>query len=183
MRREEKRKRFHEALLKTLYPSPSQPESEEEEEKKQVITSERALNVGLQNSENVIKYDFEESKSSSPKTDDEDEGRQAEPETQKLSRSQRKRLRKRKLKEDASRRGNIIGPLLPSSRFDGAGGPLQVEPQGVRQNARQEQAASRDKPDDEQANCSSKKKLKQRRIAKRMAKEGLESNKSEHSDT
>ncbi|KAK9004328.1 hypothetical protein V6N11_002130 [Hibiscus sabdariffa] len=174
MRREEKRKRFHEALLKTLYPSPSQPESEEEEEKKQVITSERALNVGLQNSE---------SKSSSPKTDDEDEGRQAEPETQKLSRSQRKRLRKRKLKEDASRRGNIIGPLLPSSRFDGAGGPLQVEPQGVRQNARQEQAASRDKPDDEQANCSSKKKLKQRRIAKRMAKEGLESNKSEHSDT
>ncbi|KAL4334528.1 hypothetical protein GQ457_07G004270 [Hibiscus cannabinus] len=176
MRREEKRKRFHEALLKTLYPSPSQPESEE---KNQVITSERALNVGLQNSD-----DFEESKSSSPKTDDEDEGRQAEPETQKLSRSQRKRLRKKKLKEDASRRGSIIGPLLPSSQYDGAGGPLRVEPQGVRQNARQEQAASRDKPDDEQSNCSSKKKLKQRRIAKRMAKEGLESNKSEqYSDT
>ncbi|KAK8479398.1 hypothetical protein V6N13_028537 [Hibiscus sabdariffa] len=181
MRREEKRKRFHQALLKTLYPSPSpsQPESEseeeEEEEEKQVITSERALNVGLRNSD-----DFEESKSSSPKTDDEDDGRQAE--TQKLSRSQRKRLRKKKLKEDASRRGNMIGPLLPSSQYDGACGPLQVEPEGVRQNARQEQAASRDKPNDEQANCSSKKKLKQRRIAKRMAKEGLESNKSEHSD-
>ncbi|GMJ04005.1 hypothetical protein like AT5G67640 [Hibiscus trionum] len=172
MRREEKRKRFHEAVLKTLYPPPSPPESEEEEENKQVITSESALNFGLENPD-----DFEESKSSSPKTDDEDDGIQAE--TQKLSRSQRKRLRKKKLKEHASRRGKIIGPLLPPSQCDGVG-PLQGEPEGVRQNAPEEQVASRDKPDDPQGNCSSKKKLKQRRIAKRLAKE--ESNKTENSD-
>lgn len=87
--------------------------------------------------------DFEEDKSSSPKTADEDDASQSE--TQKLSRAQRKRLRKKKVKEDAFRRGKIIGPLLPSSETDGVGS-LQCEPEGVRGNARQGQVASSDKP-------------------------------------
>ncbi|MBA0770302.1 hypothetical protein Gotri_018958 [Gossypium trilobum] len=174
MRREEKRKRFHEAVLRTLYPPPSPPESEEEEEKKQLITSQRAVDFGLGNPD-----DFEEDKSSSPKTADEDDGSQSE--TQKLSRAQRKRLRKKKLKEDAFCRGKIIGPLLPSSKKDGVGS-LQCEPEGVRENARQEQVASSDKPGDQQeGDCSTKKKLKQRRIAKRLAKEGLKSTEGENS--
>ncbi|XP_039032026.1 uncharacterized protein LOC120166942 [Hibiscus syriacus] len=174
MPREEKRKRFHEAVLKTLYPPPSPPESEEEEEKKQVIASDRPLNFGLENPD-----DFEASKGSSPKTGDEDDG--CQPETHKLSRAQRKRLRRKKLKEDACRRGKIIGPLLPSRQYDGVDS-LQGEPEGVRQNARDEQVASSDKPADQQGDCSSKNKLKHRRIAKRLAKDGLESNKSENSD-
>ena len=51
---------------------------------------------------------------------------------QKLTRAQRKRLRKKKLKEDASRRGNIIGPLLPS---EGEAGDVETEPPDVRRNA------------------------------------------------
>ncbi|PPS19538.1 hypothetical protein GOBAR_AA01037 [Gossypium barbadense] len=168
MRREEKRKRFHEAVLRTLYPPPSPPESEEEEEKKQLITSQRAVDFGPGNPD-----DSEEDKCSSPKTADEDDGSQSE--TQKLSRAQRKRLRKKKLKEDAFCRGKIIGPLLPSSKKDGVGS-LQCEPEGVRENARQEQVASSDKPGDQQeGDCSTKKKLKQRMIAKSLAKEGLKS--------
>ncbi|XP_022751191.1 uncharacterized protein LOC111299926 isoform X1 [Durio zibethinus] len=188
MRREEKRKRFHEALLKTLYPPSSPPESEEEEEKKPVITSERAVSLGLENPD-----DFEEAKSSSSTSNEEDDGSQAE--TQKLSRAQRKRLRKKKLKEDAFRRGKIIGPLLPLSE-DGGVGLLQTEPQGVRENAADKQVDSSDKPDDDllnaltlgvcsgdqQGGCSSSKKAKQRRIAKRLAREGLKSTETENSD-
>ncbi|XWS45122.1 hypothetical protein CRYUN_Cryun15aG0109900 [Craigia yunnanensis] len=174
MRREEKRKRFHEAVLKTLYPPSSPSESEEEEEKKAVITSERAVNLGLENPD-----DFEEGKSSSSSSDEEDDGSQAE--TQKLSRAQRKRLRNKKLKEDAFRRGNIIGPLLPLSEDDGVG-LLQSEPQGVRENAAHKEVVSSDKPGDQQGGCSSNKKVKQRRIAKKLAREGLKSTETENSD-
>ncbi|XVF59239.1 hypothetical protein PTKIN_Ptkin07bG0260100 [Pterospermum kingtungense] len=125
--------------------------------------------------------DFEEGKSSSSRTDVEDDGSQAE--TQKLSRAQRKRLRKKKLKEDAFRRGKMIGPLLPVSEDDGVGlGLLQSEHQGVRQNAAHEQVASSDRPGDERGGCSINKKVKQRRIAKRLAREGLKSAETENSD-
>lgn len=52
----------------------------------------------------------------------------------KLTRAQRKRLRKRKLKEAASHRRKIIGPLLPGSNDDidrSCGGSVE----GVRRNA------------------------------------------------
>lgn len=52
----------------------------------------------------------------------------------KLTRAQRKRLRKRKLKEAASRRRKIIGPLLPGSNDDidrSCGASFE----GVRRNA------------------------------------------------
>lgn len=90
--------------------------------------------------------DFEEGKSSSSRSDEEEEN-ESQAETQKLSRAQRKRLRKKKLKEDAYRRGKMIGPLLPVSEDDGDGvGLLQSEPQGVRENAAHEQVDSSDKP-------------------------------------
>jgi hypothetical protein len=56
----------------------------------------------------------------------------------KLPRAQRKR---KKLKEDAFRRGNIAGPLLPSTSESeagdcgGGGGDVETEPPGVRRNA------------------------------------------------
>ncbi|OMP01810.1 hypothetical protein COLO4_11595 [Corchorus olitorius] len=170
MRREEKRKRFHEAVIKTLYPTPSPPESEEEEEKKPVILSERAVNFDLDENPE----DFGER--SPAKSDDEDDG--AQDETLKLSRAQRKRLRKKKLKEDAFRRGKkMIGPSKPLSEAEhDEVGTLQIDPQGVRENAANEQNASCEKPG------SSKRKLKQRRIAKRLAKEGLKSTETEKSD-
>lgn len=58
---------------------------------------------------------------------------------EKLTRAQRKRLRKKKLKEDASRRVKIIGPLLPSTGDGcGSGGGdavLGKEPPAVRYSA------------------------------------------------
>lgn len=38
-----------------------------------------------------------------------------ESETEKLTRAQRKRIRKKKLREEAMRRGKLIGPLLPTT--------------------------------------------------------------------
>lgn len=49
--------------------------------------------------------DYENASSSS------DEEQESEPE--KLTRAQRKKIRKKKLKEQAIRRGKLIGPLLP----------------------------------------------------------------------
>ncbi|XVE82953.1 hypothetical protein DITRI_Ditri16bG0046600 [Diplodiscus trichospermus] len=174
MRREGKRKRFHEAVLRTLHPPPSPPESEDEEEKKPVIASGRAVKLGLENLD-----DFEEGKSSSSTNDEEDDGNQVE--TQKLSRAQRKRLRKKKLKEDAFRRGKMIGPLLPLSKDDGVG-LLQSQPQGARENAVDKQVASSEKPGEKQGCCSRNKKVKQRRIAKRLVREGLKSAETRNPD-
>ena len=61
--------------------------------------------------------------------------------TQKLTRAQRKRLRKKKHKEDASRRGKIIGPLLPSTKEVGDGGCTG----GVRRIAAENVDATSDK--------------------------------------
>ena len=66
---------------------------------------------------NVSRQDIElETGSSATSGDEDDDG---EGETQKLTRAQRKRMRKKKLKEDASRRKQIIGPLLPSKIDEG----------------------------------------------------------------
>ena len=80
-------------------------------------------------------------KSSCSTSDDNDNDDGGESGTQKLTRAQRKRLRKKKLKEDASRRGKIIGPLLPSSNDDGD--------VGVRQNAAENVGAASDKSGEE----------------------------------
>jgi hypothetical protein len=58
-----------------------------------------------------------------------------------LPRAQRKKLRKKKLKEDASCRGNITGPLLPSTseseagNCGGGGGDVETEVPDTRRNA------------------------------------------------
>lgn len=72
-------------------------------------------------------------------SDDNGDGEPVRP--QQLTRAQRKRLRKKKLKEDACRRGKIIGPLLPSTRNDvgdlggGDGDVVEKEPPAVRRSA------------------------------------------------
>ncbi|KAK4584909.1 hypothetical protein RGQ29_022540 [Quercus rubra] len=117
MNREQKRRRFNEALVNMLYPQPPPPPS---------------------------------SCSASDGNDDSESG------TQKLTRAQRKRLRKKKLKEDASRRGKMIGPLLPSTK---------------------ENVASNEQPA-----CANLKKGKHRRMAKRLAKERCKIANVEHCD-
>ncbi|KAA8531551.1 hypothetical protein F0562_006260 [Nyssa sinensis] len=93
---------------------------------------------------------------------------------QKLTRAQRKRLRKKKLKEEASRRRKVIGPLLPTASDDGKGddgnNDIKNEPQGVCSNATEESDAISDKPG-EAAACTNWNKLKHRRIGKRLARE------------
>lgn len=57
---------------------------------------------------------------------------------EKLTRAQRKRIRRKKLKKAASRRQNIIGPLLPTEESDDKSvnvSKTDEEPQGVRENA------------------------------------------------
>ncbi|KAE8008234.1 hypothetical protein FH972_004764 [Carpinus fangiana] len=88
----------------------------------------------------------------------------------KLTRAQRKRLRKKKLKEDASRRGNIIGPLLPS---EGEAGDVETEPPDVRRNAAEKKFDATADNSGEETACANQNKLKQRRMAKRLAKERL----------
>ncbi|XP_004289356.1 PREDICTED: uncharacterized protein LOC101294803 [Fragaria vesca subsp. vesca] len=142
MRREEKRRKFNEAVLNTLFPPPSPSPKDED--------------VPF----NVSRQDIELETGSSATSGDEDDD--SEGETQKLTRAQRKRMRKKKLKEDASRRKQIIGPLLPSKIGEGE----NCTPD-ARRNASEE-------PSDEpiQPGCSNQKnKVKQRRKAKKLARE------------
>ncbi|GLT75379.1 hypothetical protein SLA2020_471100 [Shorea laevis] len=169
MRREERRRKLQEAVLNTLYPPPPSPQPENEE--KPLTESERGINVELINPD-----DFGESSSSTSEDNYEDDS-----EPQKLTRSQRKRLRKKKLKEDGRRRGKLVGPLPPPVDHHAAG-TLENEPVGVRQNAREEDAITSDKPRDqekEQEAHNSQKKLKNRRLAKKSAREKLKSSSTE----
>lgn len=173
MRREEKRRRFNEAVVSMLFPhppSPPQPQREEEEEEEE---SEPA---------NILRADFdvdhipEESEQSGCSTSDDDG--EGEGGRKKLTRAQRKRLRKKKLKEDASRRGNIIGPLLPST--SDASGAIETEPPSVRRNAAENKVETKLDDSGEKSGCASQKKLKHRRMAKKVAKERLESSTMEN---
>ena len=73
--------------------------------------------------------DLEEEGNSSSASDDDEE---CAP--HKLTRAQRKRLRHKKLKENASRRRKIIGPLLPSP----CGGHIEDKTPEVLHNAAEE---------------------------------------------
>ncbi|KAJ0096919.1 hypothetical protein Patl1_28492 [Pistacia atlantica] len=167
MRREEKRRKFHEAVLNTLYPPSSPPQAVDEEEKPGHPLED--FDVELINLD-----DFVRTGSSSDGGDDVDDnnGEGGECEPQKLSRAQRKRLRKKKLKEDASGRSKIIGPLLPTTKkrtktimmvemkFNN-----QVFDKMSIRNVRLQKTSL--------VGCSKQKKLKNRRLAKRVAKEQL----------
>ncbi|KAJ0040667.1 hypothetical protein Pint_27866 [Pistacia integerrima] len=170
MRREEKRRKFHEAVLNTLYPPPSPPQAVDEEEKPGHPLED--FDVELINLD-----DFVRTGSSSDGGDDVDDnnGEGGECEPQKLSRAQRKRLHKKKLKEDASRRSKIIGPLLPTTNKEDENdndGRDEIQQPGVRQNVHEECEVTKDKFGGA-VGCSKQKKLKNRRLAKRVAKEQL----------
>ncbi|KAK4346685.1 hypothetical protein RND71_033024 [Anisodus tanguticus] len=114
----EKRKKFHEGLLRMLYPP---PQEENDEEPLNILS--QGLNL------DQIPDELEDGRGSSSSGDQASE---------KLTRAQRKRIRRKKLKEAASRRQNIIGPLLPTEESDGKGknvSTTEEEPQGVRENA------------------------------------------------
>ncbi|KAB2617710.1 hypothetical protein D8674_013579 [Pyrus ussuriensis x Pyrus communis] len=153
MLREEKRRKLHEAVLNMLHPPPSPPPKDE------------PGNVPL----SILGEDFEADglgESGSSATSSEDDGND-ESEAQRLTRAQRKRLRKKKLKEDASRRREIIGPLLPSATDQ-----CDNEAQGVRRNASEKPGtAVTEEPGDEPPACSNQNKVKQRRKAKKQARE------------
>ncbi|KAK1589435.1 hypothetical protein Q3G72_034029 [Acer saccharum] len=117
------------------------------------------------------KDDYIRSSNSSGDDDEDDNVHGSECEPQKLTRAQRKRLRKKKLKEDASRRSKIIGPLLPTPNNDDDGGGENVSP-SVRQNADEECAVTSDMPR-EIIGCSDQKKLKNRRKAKKLTRDRL----------
>lgn len=153
MRREEKRRKFNEAVLNTLFPPPSPPSSPPVHSVRTLFLSLSLIffilfhcNEGsncLQPKDedvplSILLQDFEEDlgESGSATTSGDDDGN-GESEPQRLTRAQRKRLRKKKLKEDASRRRELIGPLLPPTVDQG-----ENEAQGVRRNASEEPDAA-----------------------------------------
>lgn len=168
MRGEEKRRRLHEALLTTLYPQPH----ETEDGKGPVSTANDGFDVSLVPDD----YGLRQGGSSTSEEDDDDDGEgRLESETLKLTRAQRKRLRRKKLKEDISRRGKIIGPL-PLSSNDGEGGcssAVKERSPSVRENVDENyihlSAAASNNP----GSGANQSKLKQRRMAKRLARERL----------
>ncbi|CAK7339738.1 unnamed protein product [Dovyalis caffra] len=168
MRSEEKRRKFHEALLNTLYPQPQA----EEDGKRPASTADEGFDVSLIPDD----YGLQQSSSSASEEDNGGEGG-LELETLKLTRAQRKRLRRRKLKEDISRRGKTIGPLPLSSNDEKGDSSSAVKERtpDVRQNADEDysqfSAAASNNPE----GGANKSKLKQRRMAKRLARERLKS--------
>ncbi|XAR51384.1 hypothetical protein NMG60_11005997 [Bertholletia excelsa] len=169
MQREEKQRKFHEALLNMLYPSPSSPPSEqdgEEEETPNALPDSSSLDP-------IVIDELGECRSSSSSSDDGGEGG-----PQKLTRAQRKRLRKKKLKESGSSRRKIIGPLLPAAADNDCHDDPGKELQDVRQNAAEKSdspntKADHSKPEDSAGctNCTNKNKLRNRRMAKKRARE------------
>ncbi|XP_062073288.1 uncharacterized protein LOC133777611 [Humulus lupulus] len=166
MSRDEKRRKFHEAVLNMLYPLPPQQPKDE--------NSALVNNFSEGFDPDLVTDDFGETSSNASSSDDDDDG---ESGSQKLTRAQRKRLRKKNLKIDASRRGQIVGPLLPppgpAANKENFGVENQSSP-SVRRNASEEPASKTDeKPGSGEAGTLIKSKVKQRRMAKKLAKESL----------
>ncbi|XP_059624024.1 uncharacterized protein LOC132267007 isoform X1 [Cornus florida] len=163
MQREERRRKFHESLINMLHPPPPSPPSQQEDEEEALNKLRESLNA-----DHLSDDELEETSSSSPSSDED------ESDAQKLTRAQRKRLRRKKLKRAASRRQEIIGPLLPTaSDYINCGGEnnhVKNEPPDVRRNAAEESETVSDNGGKTTA-CTNQNKLKQRRMAKRLARE------------
>ncbi|KAH9663956.1 hypothetical protein KPL70_019852 [Citrus sinensis] len=171
MGREEKRRTFHEAVVRTLYPSPPSSPPQEDQDNEPADKLDEDFDVALINPDDYLRS----SASNNEHDNDDDEGEVTECGPEKLTRAQRKRLRKKKLKEDARRRRNIIGPLLPTTRdgdSSGRGGGGEINSPDVRQNA-DEKCATPSVESGEFSGCCNQKKLKHRRVAKRLAREQL----------
>ncbi|WZZ00843.1 hypothetical protein YC2023_073171 [Brassica napus] len=155
-RREEKRRKLHEALLETLYP-PSSPPSPSSSPSS--VGFDRELYNKSQSiySEDYVKIDS---------SNHEENGDESET---KPSRAQRKRIRKKMLKEEAARRRKVIGPLLPTemieTREDSDGGEEASCVQPARLNASEKEEKVRFEGNDKT------KRVKKRREAKKLAKE------------
>ncbi|KAL0863199.1 hypothetical protein Bca101_042317 [Brassica carinata] len=158
-RREEKRRKLHEALLQTLYP-PSSTSSPSSSPSPPSIYSEDYVNIDSSNNPG----------------DEEDHGDVSET---KPSRAQRKRIRKKMLKEEAARRSKVIGPLLPTEMIqtarddsvadvDGSDGGEEAScVQLARLNAQEKDEIVNSEGNDKT------RKVKKRREAKKLAKESL----------
>lgn len=115
MKRKEKKERFHDALLHMLYPPPPPPEE---------VGTKDPPGISVKDVDLYSFPDEWKEKRGSPSSSCADEGESDG--FKKLTRSQRKRIRKKKLKEAASSRRKIIGPVLPF---------VKNQPEGVRENA------------------------------------------------
>ncbi|XP_058778088.1 uncharacterized protein LOC131652283 [Vicia villosa] len=142
MKPDERKRRFNEAIVNTLYPPSPQHEQDSEPEENL---------IELESYTGVISDDCENASTSG----EEEDG----SETEKLTRAQRKRIRKKKMKEESILRGNLIGPLMPPAQTTQAG---DNDPPPVRSNA----STKGDK-----TTSANAKKMKQRRMAKRVVKE------------
>ncbi|KAG2327180.1 hypothetical protein Bca52824_009908 [Brassica carinata] len=169
-RREEKRRKLHEALLQTLYP-PSSTSSPSSSPSPPVEFDDEPFDVTLINPEDYVNID-----SSNNPGDEEDHGDVSET---KPSRAQRKRIRKKMLKEEAARRSKVIGPLLPTEMIqtarddsvadvDGSDGGEEAScVQLARLNAQEKDEIVNSEGNDKT------RKVKKRREAKKLAKESL----------
>ncbi|KAF3439077.1 hypothetical protein FNV43_RR17352 [Rhamnella rubrinervis] len=173
MSRQEKRRKFNDAVLNTLFPPPPQKKHNHGMQPKDEDEPLGIQSEGF-NADDLFPDDELGKIGSSTTSDDDDGGGGDDTDcgTQKLTRAQRKRLRIKKLKEDASRRNKIIGPLLPPANHDegdssvGGGARENDHPPCVRRNSAEEPPIG--VTSSNSANHCSK--LKQRRMAKRVAK-------------
>lgn len=178
MRREEKKRKFHEAVLNMLYPPPPSPPSPPQTE-----DGDGAHGAAASGGGGLRGHGFPDEVGDgvggSSASDVDRDGGGGECGEQKLTRAQRKRTRKKKLKEEIARRGKIVGPLLPSSgdggcstKEDDRGGLEEDELPGVRRNA---ELGSDDVPHEREGSAAfiNQKRLKQRRAAKKLAKDRL----------
>ncbi|MED6218877.1 hypothetical protein PIB30_030654 [Stylosanthes scabra] len=155
MKAEERKRRFNEAIVKILYPS--SPEPEPEPSPPPIQQDLQPLDAFTQRSlSHVISESSDEYENASTSGDEEHASGSG---TVKLTRAQRKKIRKKKLKEDAIRRGNLIGPLLPHTQQV----PQDAPP--VRSNASTEPGLGDGAPP------ATSNKTKKRRMAKKFAKD------------
>ncbi|XP_068467228.1 uncharacterized protein [Phaseolus vulgaris] len=167
MNPDDRKRRFNEAIVNMLYPS--SPQRERELEPAEPLIDDSASDAISGNLDDG--YD-----NSSTSVNEE-----CDSDAEKLSRAQRKKIRKKKLKEEAVHRGNLIGPLLPLTSTH-----VARDAPPVRSNAillsmscyvtdrvmyvvSDFYAAHLGLGDE--ADCGKSVKLKQRRMAKRLAKQ------------
>ncbi|KAG4987718.1 hypothetical protein GLYMA_11G046600v4 [Glycine max] len=149
MNPDDRKRRFNEAIVNMLYPSPESPPLPQE-----LKPVETAL-IDDGSRFDIISGNLDDYDNASTSGNEEHDSQT----TEKLTRAQRKKIRKKKLKEEAIHRGKLIGPLLPLT-------PTQVPEDAptVRSNAPEE-------GDEDVGACAKSVKVKHRRMAKRLAKE------------
>ncbi|KAL5706706.1 hypothetical protein ACHQM5_024839 [Ranunculus cassubicifolius] len=99
----EKHKKFHETLLKILYPPPLLSSVSHQEEDSHENPNSSVFDV----------LEEEDKYCSSFNDDDDDESAESSGSFEKLTRAQRKKIRRKKLASQPKRK--IIGPLLPDN--------------------------------------------------------------------